>query len=132
LLAARSLDQCHLLSDIGAGSRRADGRAFFISNGEPVNLWAWINELLGALGHPPVTKRISLQAASALGAVCETLWRTLRLRGEPPMTRFVAAELAKEHWFDIGAARRDLGYAPRVSMAEGMAGLVADMKRPNG
>jgi nucleoside-diphosphate-sugar epimerase len=40
------------------------------------------------------------------------------------MTRFVAAELAMDHWFDISAARRDLGYAPRVSMAQGTSELV--------
>jgi nucleoside-diphosphate-sugar epimerase len=44
------------------------------------------------------------------------------------MTRFVAAELAKDHWFDISAARRDLGYHPRVSMAQGTAELVAALK----
>jgi nucleoside-diphosphate-sugar epimerase len=63
-----------------------------------------------------------------LGAACEAAWGALRLRGEPPMTRFIAAELAKDHWFDISAARRDLGYAPRVGMAEGMADLVAGLR----
>jgi nucleoside-diphosphate-sugar epimerase len=43
------------------------------------------------------------------------------------MTRFVAQELAIDHWFDISAARRDLGYSPRVSMAAGMAELVASL-----
>lgn len=112
-----------------AGSR---GRAYFITNGEPVVLWDWINGLLRALGRPEVEKRISLGAATAAGAACEVAWRLLPLRGEPPMTRFVAAELAKEHWFDITAARRDLGYVPRVSMAEGTAALVAALRRGNG
>jgi 2-alkyl-3-oxoalkanoate reductase len=129
LLAEHALAQCHLISDIGSRGRRADGRAFFITNGEPVSLWGWINELLRDLGEPPVTKRVSLGAATAIGAICETLWHALRLRGEPPMTRFVAAELAKDHWFDIGAARRDLGYAPRVSMAAGTAELVVSLRR---
>jgi nucleoside-diphosphate-sugar epimerase len=109
--------------------RAVAGRAFFITNGEPVVLWDWINELLTALGEPPVTKKLPLPVASALGAVCEAAWRVLPLRGEPPMTRFVAAELAKDHWFDISAARRDLGYAPRISMAEGTAELIASLKR---
>ena len=67
-------------------------------------------------------------AASAIGAVCETLWRVLPVNSEPPMTRFVAAELAKDHWFDLTAARRDLGYAPRVTMAAGTAELVAHLR----
>ena len=111
-----------------AGARPVAGRPFFITNGEPVVLWDWINELLRALGEPPVTKQIPFAAATVLGLACEAAWRVLPLRGEPPMTRFVAAELAKDHWFNLGAARRDLGYLPRVSMAEGMAGLVASLK----
>lgn len=119
---------CHLMDD-KPRPRPAAGRAFFITNGEPVVLWDWINELLRALGEPPVTKRISLGAARAAGGACEFLWRVLPLSGEPPMTRFVAAELAKDHWFDITAARRDLGYAPTISMAEGTAELVAALEK---
>jgi 2-alkyl-3-oxoalkanoate reductase len=39
------------------------------------------------------------------------------------MTRFLAEELAKAHWFDISAAKRDLGYHPRVSTQEGLKKL---------
>jgi nucleoside-diphosphate-sugar epimerase len=118
LLAERALDR----------SPGAAGRAYFITNGEPVVLWDWINELLRALGQPPVTKHLSLGAASALGAACELAWRLLPVATEPPMTRFVAAELAKDHWFDLTAARRDLGYEPRVSMAAGTAALVQSLR----
>ncbi len=114
--------------DQPAGPRRADGRAFFITNGEPVRLWDWINGLLAALGEPPVTKQDSWGSAAALGAVCEAAWRVLPLRGEPPMTRFIATELAQDHWFNLAAARRDLGYAPRVTMAAGTADLVAGLR----
>ena len=56
----------------------------------------------------------------------------LRLQGEPPMSRFVAAELARDHWFDISAARRDLGYSPAVAEPEGMAGLVVSLQSSGG
>jgi nucleoside-diphosphate-sugar epimerase len=128
LLAEQALAVCHLPNDQRAGARRADGRAFFITNDEPVVLWDWINALLRALGEPPVTKSVSLPAAHVAGFLCEALWEWLPLRGEPPMTRFIAAELAKDHWFDVTAARRDLGYVPRVSMAQGTADLVAALK----
>lgn len=128
LLAERALAQCNVTSDTAPKGNAADGRAFFITNGEPVVLWDWINELLRALGEKPVTRHMPLPVASAIGAACETLWHTLSLRGEPPMTRFVAAELAKDHWFDLTAARRDLGYAPRVTMAAGTAELVDHLK----
>jgi 2-alkyl-3-oxoalkanoate reductase len=122
---AHLLAETALLAPVSA----AAGRAYFITNGEPVVLWDWINDLLRALDRPPVTKRISLGAASAVGAVSELAWRFLPVSGEPPMTRFVAAELAKDHWFDIRAARRDLGYVPRVSMAQGTAELVASLRK---
>ena len=44
------------------------------------------------------------------------------------MTRFIAAELAKDHWFDLTAAGRDLGYVPRISMAAGTTELVASLR----
>jgi 2-alkyl-3-oxoalkanoate reductase len=108
----------------------AGGRAYFITNGEPVVLWEWVNGLLTALGEPPVTKKISLGAASAIGRACELIWSLLPVGAEPPMTRFVAAELAKDHWFNISAARRDLAYVPRIGMREGTASLVESLRSP--
>jgi nucleoside-diphosphate-sugar epimerase len=75
-----------------------------------------------------VTKKISLRAALRIGAVCEAIWRALPLKSEPPMTRFIAKELATNHWFDIAAAKRDLGYQPRISMAQGTAGLIRHLQ----
>jgi nucleoside-diphosphate-sugar epimerase len=112
-----------------AANSAAGGRAYFITNGEPVVLWDWINELLAGVGQPRVTRKMTLGAATAIGAVCEAAWGALHLPGEPPMTRFIASELARDHWFDISAARRDLGYAPRIAMAQGTAGLIAALRR---
>ena len=73
----------------------------------------------------PVTKRIPVPVAVALGGLAELVYRGLRIRGEPPLTRFVARQLSTAHWFDISAARRDLGYKPRVSIDEGLRRLAA-------
>ncbi len=118
-----------LQAELALAGGRAGGRAYFITNGEPVNLWRWIDALLRALARPPLpARRVPLGMATALGAACEAAWTALPLRGEPPMTRFIAAELAKHHWFNLSAARRDLAYAPRVSMAAGTAALVAHLR----
>jgi 2-alkyl-3-oxoalkanoate reductase len=99
------------------------GKAYFISQGEPVNCWQWIDQILALVGLPPVRKSMSSKTAWRIGSACETVYRALGLKSEPPMTRFLAAQLSMSHWFDIGAARRDLGYAPRVSTEEGMRRL---------
>jgi nucleoside-diphosphate-sugar epimerase len=119
----------HLLAaDALAPGSPVAGRAYFISQGEPVNCWQWIDELLALAGLPPVRRAISLKAAWRIGAVLEGVYRVLHLPGEPPMTRFLAAQLGLSHYFDISAARRDLGYAPQVSTAEGMQRLKESLR----
>jgi nucleoside-diphosphate-sugar epimerase len=99
------------------------GKAYFISNGQPIPLWEMVNRILAAADIPPVTRSISPRLAYTVGCLCEGVWGILRLPGEPPMTRFVAHELASAHWFDISAARRDLGYQPEVSIDDGLVRL---------
>lgn len=99
------------------------GRIYFISQDQPIELWRMINHILAAGGKPPITRTISPRAAIGVGALCEGIYRILRIRREPPMTRFVARELATSHWFDINAAKADLGYTPTVSTEEGLKRL---------
>jgi nucleoside-diphosphate-sugar epimerase len=103
------------------------GRAYFISNGEPTPLWDLVNRILAVAGLPPVTRTVSPGVAYSAGWLLESVYGLLRLRGEPPMTRFLARELATAHWFDLTAARRDLGYAPAVSLDEGLRRLAAHL-----
>jgi nucleoside-diphosphate-sugar epimerase len=99
------------------------GKAYFISNDEPVNLWGFIDRILVAAGVGPVKGRMPASVAYAAGAILETLYRILPINGEPPMTRFVAKQLSTSHCFDLSAARRDLGYHPAVSIDEGIRRL---------
>jgi 2-alkyl-3-oxoalkanoate reductase len=105
------------------------GQVYFINESEPVNCGEWINTLLGRAGLPPVQKRISAKAAFRIGAVCEGIWSVLRLGGEPPMTRFLAGQLASSHSYRIGKAVRDFGYAPRVSVEEGLRRVEPELKQ---
>ncbi|MEO2045685.1 MAG: NAD-dependent epimerase/dehydratase family protein [Pirellulales bacterium] len=99
------------------------GKAYFLSQGEPVNCWQWIDQLLELASLPPVQKSVSLATARRVGAIFEGLYGALRLPGEPPMTRFLAAQLGLSHWFNISAAQQDFGYQPQVTTAEGMRRL---------
>ena len=115
------------LDALSKGSDAA-GKAYFISQGEPVNLWDWIDALLDKVGAPKITRSVSFNAAYRAGALLETLYRIFCIKDEPIMTRFVALQLAKSHYFDISAARKDLGYAPKISTKEGLDRLVASFK----
>ena len=99
------------------------GRAYFISNGEPRSARDTVNALLRAAGAPEVTKTLPFGAAFAIGAACEALWTVLPLKGEPPLTRFLAEQLSTTHWYDMAPATRDFGYVPRVPFDEGVARL---------
>ena len=113
--------QAHLaaLGHLHAGATCA-GKAYFISNGQPLPVREIVNALLQAAGAPAVDKSIPYALAYGAGAVLELGWRLLALRGEPPMTRFLAEQLSTPHWYDIGAAARDFGYRPQVNVAEGL------------
>lgn len=107
---------------LAIGSQVA-GRAYFLSQGEPIPLWEMVNRILAAGGVPPVTRSISPRLAYAIGWVLEKGYTLFGIKSEPRMTRFVARELSTSHWFDLSAARRDFGYQPQVSIDEGMERL---------
>jgi nucleoside-diphosphate-sugar epimerase len=107
--------EAHLLAldRLAIGSPIA-GKVYFISQGDPVTL---------------ETRRVPVGVALFLGATFEAIYRLLRLSGEPPLTRAMVELMSTAHWFNIDAARRDLGYKPRVNMAEGIARLSQHLAR---
>lgn len=142
------LARAHRLRQIGDGSNRVDtvyidnaalahllaqkalsnnpslsGRIYFISQDKPIRLWEMVNHILAAGEKPPVTRTISPQQAYVIGAMMESLFRILKIKHEPPMTRFLAQELSLSHWFNISAAKRDLGYTPKISTEKGLEQL---------
>ena len=104
------------------------GKAYFVNDPVAVNLWQWINDLLDLAGLPPVKKSISAQAAFRIGAVMEKAWTWLPLGGEPPMTRFVAAQLAGSHSYSIAAAMKDFGYRPIRTPQQGLQRLAEELQ----
>jgi nucleoside-diphosphate-sugar epimerase len=116
----------HLLAaDRLAPGSAVAGKAYFITNGEPMPLWDLVNGILHAAGLPPVRRVLPTRVAYAAASLLEGVCAVLPGEPEPPLTRFVVRELTTAHWFDISAARRDLGYQPAVSIAEGLRRLAA-------
>lgn len=120
----------HLLAagKLSLGSPVA-GKAYFISQDEPISVWDLINRILAAGGVPPVSKSISPGLAYFAGCVCEGVYKVLGIKAEPRITRFVARELSTAHWFDISAAKNDFGYRPKVSIEEGLQRLADHLQK---
>lgn len=108
-------------------SGKACGKAYFISQGSPVVLWEWLNRILSELNIPEIKQKLALPLAYGIGGVFEFIYKILNLKGEPPMTRFVAVELAKDHYFDLSNARRDLDFNPQYSMDQAIKETVEDL-----
>lgn len=96
------------------------GNVYFVSQDEPVFLWAMVDDFLRAAGLGPVRKTIPPGMAFFLGHSFEFIYGLLGLEKEPPITSFAARELATSHWFDISRAKKDLGYQPLVSTEQGL------------
>ena len=66
-----------------------------------------------------------------LGTFLELVYGFLRLKSEPPMTRFLASQLATSHYFDISKAKKDFNYQPLVGQEEGINHLIRSLKFPH-
>lgn len=106
---------------------KCQGKAYFLSNDEPITMAKMLNLILACDALPPVTNRVPQSVAYVAGAVLEIVYFLLKKQEEPMMTRFVARQLSCSHYFDISAAKRDLGYRALISINEGMARLKASL-----
>jgi nucleoside-diphosphate-sugar epimerase len=99
------------------------GKAYFLSSGDPRPVWDIVNLMLKTVNLPPVNKTVPIGVAKAASKACEATWKTLGLTSEPPLTHFLIKQLTTAHWFDISAARHDIGWRPAVKVEEGMKKL---------
>ncbi len=120
--------EAHLLAldRLLAGSG-ISGKAYFISQGEPIPLVELINGFLDAAGLPHVEKSISPRIAYAVGSCLEWIYSTFNIKSEPVMTKFLASNLSTACWFNISSAKKELGYAPKISIQQGMLNLKKDL-----
>jgi 2-alkyl-3-oxoalkanoate reductase len=110
------------LDKVKKGARCA-GKAYFVTNDEPMPTRDLINGIVQSAGLPPVTRTVSPGVAKFVGSILEIVWTLMGRTDEPPMTRFVATQLSTAHWYSIVAIKRDLGYKPRISTKEGFKRL---------
>ena len=120
----------HILAAEALGTNaNCAGKAYFISNDEPIPMKELINRILTVANLPPVTKTIPTQLAYTIGMMMEFVYKLFKLKDEPIMTRFVAKQLSCAHWYDLTAAKNDLGYQAKITIDEGMEILKASLNK---
>jgi nucleoside-diphosphate-sugar epimerase len=97
---------------------QAVGKTYTITNGEHVLLWPLIRTILRRLGIDARLRPLPYWVVYALAAGMEL--RATLFGQEPLLTRYTTAILGRTQTYEISAARRDLGYSPIVSVAEGV------------
>lgn len=109
-----------------AATRGTPGRAYFVTDGEPVVFRDFVTRLLATQGVEAPSRSVPAPVAKALATGAETAWRLLPLPGAPPMTRLVYWLSALETTIDITRAREELGYEPVRTIDDGLAELARD------
>lgn len=109
--------------DAARPGARCVGRAYVIANGEPRPIRELVLGICSAAGLDMKPHQVPRRIALLAGSGCERLWRLRRATTEPPLTRFLAEQLGTAHWFDPRPARDDLGWAPTVTIDEGLERL---------
>ena len=106
----------------------AVGNTYTITNNEHTSLWDVIKSVLRRLGINDQLRRVPLPVALAAATLMEA--RAAMTKQEPTLTRYTAAILGRTQTYNISAAKRDLGYTPLVSVAEGVERTLAALKEP--
>jgi len=107
---------------LGAEKGRPGG-VYFVTDGEPVVFRDFITELVATQGVEAPERNTPASLAGAAAVVSEGIWRALRLKSTPPVTRLAVWLSSQECTIDISRARSELGYEPVRSIADGMSEL---------
>lgn len=99
------------------------GQIYFLTDGEPVNFRSFVTAMMRTQGVEPGNKKAPMWLADAIAATSETVWKTFRLKGEPPMTKTAVNLFFKEVTINDSKARHELGYVPVISVEAGLAEL---------
>ncbi len=127
-----NLTDAHLLAlNALTGNRGADGKAYFITNGEPIRIWDFINAIITAYDLQPIEKKLSKKTALYLAGAMEIFNKIFKPGKEPLLTRFAVNELCTSHWFDLSNAMRDLSYKPHISIKTGLEILKKSIESNN-
>lgn len=106
------------------------GKAYFVTQGDPVPLWGWINQVLQLNGLGTLSKKVPARLAYGLAGLREIAAKLIPGSPQPALTRFLVSEMFTDHFFDISRARRDLGFAPKYTVNEALQATFAQSISP--
>jgi dihydroflavonol-4-reductase len=96
----------------------AAGRTYILGGPETPTLNEIVTAIAAEAGVPPPRLHLPVWPVWIAGAACEAMCRPFGV--EPPLHRRRVDFFTKNRAFDIGRARRELGYAPAVGLREGV------------
>ena len=99
------------------------GEAYFILDDGVRPMREMLSGMAASRGVSLPDKSVPGWVADAIGATCETLWRTFPMKGEPPLTRFSAMIMSRDAILKDDKARAEMGYAPVISVEDGLRQL---------
>ncbi|XP_072531300.1 putative short-chain dehydrogenase/reductase family 42E member 2 [Salminus brasiliensis] len=113
-----NLVMAHLLGAEGLTPERgcvANGQAYFINDGESVNVFEWLRPLFERLGYSRPLIHLPVSLVYSAAVLMEQLHVALRPIVEIPLllTRNEVRNVAVSHTFKIEKARRELGFSPK-------------------
>lgn len=109
------VDALILAADHGKG-----GETYFVADAEEGTLKSVVGGLLATRDVDGGEKSIGFGTAWTMAGIMGAVWRIFRLKGEPPITRQMLRLIGQPFTVNIEKAKRDLGYAPRVSWKQGI------------
>lgn len=112
-------------------TRGAPGRAYFVLDDGRRSVRQFLGELVEAgAGITLGNRNLPSWLARPLAVVVEGLWRLLRVKSPPPMSRFAIDMMSSVVTLRDARARTELGYRPIVTVEQGMAELRALRSKP--
>ena len=103
---------------LAAESVNTGGKAYFINEPEPVVLWPWLKHILKNLDAKPPRMKVPFGVAFMAGWLLEKIYGWFGIQQEPLVTRFIASELYRNHYFSIARAQADFDYQPLYSFQQ--------------
>lgn len=121
---AKDTDTTHILNLVHAvelGLKKGKGgEIYFVTDGERTTFRSFLGRYIATQRVTPPAKSVPGSVARALAFVVEGIWKLFRFKGEPPLTRFAAAIMSRHCTIRIDKIKKDMGYKPVISVAEGL------------